>query len=174
MGRSSFASARRTVFRTSLQAFTLSVALCGLAAIGCNSGGSNENEIRIGHFASLTGSEATFGQSTDNGIKMAVEEINEAGGVGGKQIAVITYDDKGDSREAGTVVTRLITLDNVAAVLGEVASGLSLAGAPICQEYGIPMVSPSSTNERAASPTGEGGPRCLRSSGRGTRGRWGR
>jgi branched-chain amino acid transport system substrate-binding protein len=148
MGRPSFASARRIICLKLLPAFTLSVSLCGLAITGCNSGGNSGNEIRVGHFASLTGSEATFGRSTDNGIKMAVEEINEAGGVGGKKITVTTYDDKGDSREAGTVVTRLITLDNVVAVLGEVASGLSLAGAPICQEYGIPMVSPSSTNER--------------------------
>jgi branched-chain amino acid transport system substrate-binding protein len=147
MVRPSSASARRTFFLKPLHALALTIALCGLAAIGC-SGGSNGNEIRVGHFASLTGSEATFGQSTDNGIKMAVDEINEAGGVGGKKITVITHDDKGDSREAGTVVTRLITLDNVVAVLGEVASGLSLAGAPICQEYSIPMVSPSSTNER--------------------------
>jgi branched-chain amino acid transport system substrate-binding protein len=121
--------------------------LYGLAAIGCNSGGSGGDKILVGHYASLTGSEATFGQSTDNGIALAVDEINEAGGVMGKKIDVITYDDKGDSREAGTAVTRLITRDNVDAVLGEVASGLSLAGAPVCQENGVPMVSPSSTNE---------------------------
>jgi branched-chain amino acid transport system substrate-binding protein len=95
----------------------------------------------------MTGSEATFGHSTDNGIRMAVDEINAAGGVDGKQIYVLTYDDKGDSREAGTAVTRFITRDKVVAVLGEVASGLSMAGAPVCQKYGIPMVSPSSTNE---------------------------
>ncbi len=70
----------------------------------------------------MTGSEATFGQSTDNGILLAVDEINEAGGVNGKKIRVITYDDKGDAREAGTAVTRLVTRDQVVAVLGEVAS----------------------------------------------------
>ena len=94
----------------------------------------------------MTGSEATFGQSTDNGIQLAVEEINEAGGVNGKKIRVITYDDKGDAREAGTAVTRLVTRDQVVAVLGEVASSLSLVGAPVCQENGVPMVTPSSTN----------------------------
>ena len=94
----------------------------------------------------MTGSEATFGQSTDNGILMAVEEINAAGGVNGKKIRVITYDTKGDAREAGSAVTRLITRDGVTAMLGEVASSLSLAGAPICQEHGVPMITPSSTN----------------------------
>ena len=68
--------------------------------------------------------------------------------INGKKIDVITYDDKGEAREAGTAVTRLISRDGVVAVLGEVASGLSLAGAPICQENGVPMVSPSSTNPK--------------------------
>lgn len=127
----------------------LSLSLFGLAFVGCGSGGGagdGASEIFVGHYASMTGSEATFGQSTDNGIRLAIDEINEAGGIGGKKIRVITYDDKGDAREAGTAVTRLVTNDQVVAVLGEVASSLSLVGAPVCQENGIPMVSPSSTN----------------------------
>jgi branched-chain amino acid transport system substrate-binding protein len=120
--------------------------LLSLAVVGCGSGEKNADEIVIGHYASMTGSEATFGQSTDNGIKLAVEEINAAGGINGKQIRLITYDDKGDAREAGLAVERLVTRDGVAAVLGEVASSLSLAGAPICQDNGVPMVTPSSTN----------------------------
>lgn len=112
---------------------------------GCGSGGIS-NEILIGHYASMTGSEATFGRSSDDGVRMAVAEINAAGGVKGKPVRVITYDDKGEAREAGIAVTRLINRDGVAAVLGEVASGLSLAGAPICQQNGVPMVSTSSTD----------------------------
>ena len=96
----------------------------------------------------MTGSEATFGQSTDNGIKMAVDEFNRKGGLKGKKVRLITYDDKGDAKDAGTAVTRLVSRDRVVAVLGEVASGLSLAGAPICQESEVPMISPSSTNPR--------------------------
>lgn len=127
-------------------ALLLGVATCSVSFVGCGSGGSSGDEIVVGHYASMTGSEATFGQSTDNGIRLAIDEINEAGGIGGKKIRIITYDDKGDAREAGTAVTRLVTNDQVAAVLGEVASSLSLVGAPVCQENGIPMVSPSSTN----------------------------
>jgi branched-chain amino acid transport system substrate-binding protein len=146
MGRSLFASAHR--FTCNLfPALALAIVLGGITAPGCNSGGSS-NEILVGHYASMTGSEATFGQSTDNGILLAVDEINAAGGVGGKKIKVITRDDRGDARDAGTAVTRLVTRDQVTAVLGEVASGLSLVGAPICQEHGIPMISPSSTNPK--------------------------
>ncbi len=104
--------------------------------------------ILVGHYASMTGKEATFGQSTDNGIKLAIKEINAAGGLNGRPLKLITYDTKGESKEAGNAVTRLITNDKVAAVLGEVASGLSLAGGAVCQQYGVPMISPSSTNLR--------------------------
>jgi branched-chain amino acid transport system substrate-binding protein len=104
--------------------------------------------ILIGHFGSMTGSEATFGQSTDNGIRLALKEINAAGGVKGRPIALKTYDDQGKAQEAGTAVTRLITDDKVAAVLGEVASTLSLAGGRVAQQYGVPMITPSSTNPK--------------------------
>jgi branched-chain amino acid transport system substrate-binding protein len=102
--------------------------------------------ILIGHYGSMTGSEATFGQSTDKGIRLAVKEVNAAGGVKGRMIEVKTYDDQGKAQEAGTAVTRLITDDKVVAVLGEVASTLSLAGGRVAQQYGVPMISPSSTN----------------------------
>jgi branched-chain amino acid transport system substrate-binding protein len=125
----------------------LSCAVCACSTTGCRSS-SKSDEIVIGHYASMTGSEATFGRSTDNGIHLAVDEINAAGGVKGKKIRVITYDDKGETREAGSAVTRLVTNDHVVAVLGEVATGLSLVGAPVCQENGVPMVSPSSTNPK--------------------------
>lgn len=105
-------------------------------------------EIVIGHYGSLTGSEATFGQSTSNGLKLAIAEINDAGGINGRKVRLVEYDTKGDSKEAGAVVTRLVTKDKVTAVIGEVASSLSLAGAPICQQNGVPMISPSSTNPK--------------------------
>lgn len=107
-----------------------------------------QDPIKVGHYGSLTGAQATFGQSTSNGLKLAVAEVNEAGGINGRKIELIEYDTKGDSKEAGTVVTRLCTKDKVVVVIGEVASSLSIAAAPICQQNGIPMVSPSSTNPK--------------------------
>lgn len=110
---------------------------------GCT---NSKNEIRVGEFGSLTGNDATFGLSTNKGIRMALEEVNEKGGVKGKKIKLITLDDQGKDTEAVQAVTRLITQENVVAVLGEVASSRSKAAAPIAQEYKIPMISPSSTN----------------------------
>lgn len=145
MGRNRSVTLRSKWRVLSLFVLVLAVAPYFLAANGCSKGASSD-EIVLGHYGSMTGSEATFGKSTDNGIQLAIEEINATGGVNGKKVRLITYDDKGDSREAGTAVTRLVTRDGVAAVLGEVASSLSLAGAPVCQENGVPMVTPSSTN----------------------------
>jgi len=111
---------------------------------GCNK--SSENEILIGEYESLTGAEATFGISSTNGLKLAVEEINNSGGLLGKQIKLITYDDQGKPSEAATVVQKLINKDKVVAIIGEVASSRSKAGAQICQSSKMPMVSPASTN----------------------------
>jgi branched-chain amino acid transport system substrate-binding protein len=124
---------------------TSAVALLSLAAVPF---AQAQETIKVGHYGSLTGSEATFGKSTSNGIRMAIAEINAAGGIGGKQVELVEYDTKGDPREAGAVVTRLVKQDRVVGVIGEVASSLSLAGAPVCQEGGVPMISPSSTNPK--------------------------
>ncbi len=111
---------------------------------GCNK--NSGNEILIGEYSSLTGPNATFGISSNNGLKLAVEELNNSGGLLGKKVKLITYDDQGKPSEAQTVVQRLIKNDNVVAVIGEVASSNSKAGAPICQQNKIPMITPASTN----------------------------
>jgi len=103
-------------------------------------------QLKIGEYGSLTGDKATFGTSTHNGIQMALDEANAAGGVGGIPIALVTEDDQGRPEEAATAVNKLIVQDQVIAVLGEVASSNSLAAAPICQEAAVPMITPSSTN----------------------------
>lgn len=116
-----------------------------LALGGCT---KKTDEILVGEYGSLTGSEATFGQSTNMGIRLAFDEVNAKGGVKGKKIKLITLDNQGKPEEAAQAVTRLITQDKVVAVLGEVASGRSLAAAPIAQKYQVPMISPSSTNPK--------------------------
>lgn len=109
---------------------------------------SDSAEILVGEFGSMTGSEATFGISTHQGIELAINEANSAGGVKGKKISLISLDDQGKAEEAASVVTRLITQNKVVAILGEVASSRSLAAAPIAQKHQIPMISPSSTNPK--------------------------
>jgi branched-chain amino acid transport system substrate-binding protein len=124
-------------------------------ALGCTNKNSGEsaaelaakgNEILIGQFGSMSGGEATFGQSTDKGVRLAFDQKNAAGGVKGKKLVLKTEDNQGKPEEAAAVVRKLITQDKVLAVLGEVASTRSLAAAPIAQQYKIPMITPSSTN----------------------------
>jgi branched-chain amino acid transport system substrate-binding protein len=79
---------------------------------------------------------------------MAVDEINASGGLLGKQVKLVTEDDQSKQGEAGTVAKKLISRENVIALLGEVASGRSLEMAPIAQKAGIPMISPASTNPK--------------------------
>jgi branched-chain amino acid transport system substrate-binding protein len=104
--------------------------------------------ILIGHVASLTGEQATFGDSTDKGIKLAIDEINAKGGVKGKKLVVKTYDDQGKPEEAALAATRLIVQDKVALIIGEVASSRSLAIAPIADANKVPEISTASTNPR--------------------------
>ena len=113
--------------------------------VGCTKKNSGD-EILVGHFGSMTGNTATFGTSTEEGVKMAIDEINGKGGVKGKKLKLITVDTAGKPEGAAAAVTRLITQDKVMVLIGEVASGLSKAAAPIAQKYQIPMVSPASTN----------------------------
>lgn len=103
-------------------------------------------DIPVGVYAALTGDQAAFGNATVQGAKLAAEEINAAGGVLGRKIRLVIDDDQGRPDQAASVVTKLITSDNVIAVIGENSSTQSLAGAPICQISKVPMISPSSTN----------------------------
>jgi branched-chain amino acid transport system substrate-binding protein len=118
-----------------------------LPALGCGKGRTSD-EIVIGEYGSLTGTTATFGISTDNGAKMAFDEINKAGGVLGKKLKILVEDDQSKPEEAATAVTKLINQNHVVAMIGEVSSSRSLAAAPVCQANAVPMVSPSSTNPR--------------------------
>jgi len=125
--------------------------LAGASLIGCYKNGgssSNSNDVVIGHVASLTGDTATFGVSADEGIRLALDEVNSKGGVLGKQVKVITEDDRSLSDEAKTACNKLITKDHVCAILGEIASSRSIAIAPVCEDAKIPMLSPGSTNPK--------------------------
>jgi branched-chain amino acid transport system substrate-binding protein len=131
----------------------LVASLAGLAlAAGCSKSGGGADgaaaaaTIKIGEFASLTGKEATFGTSSHEGTVLAIEEINAAGGVLGKQLELVYEDNRSTPGESATIAKKLINNDKVIAILGEVASGRSLEVAPFAQSSKIPMISPSSTN----------------------------
>ncbi|HKD20333.1 MAG TPA: ABC transporter substrate-binding protein [Thermoanaerobaculia bacterium] len=102
--------------------------------------------IKIGFFGALTGPTATFAISGRQGVLLAAAERNRAGGVLGRPIEILAEDDRGEAAEAATAVSKLITRDHVVALIGEQASSRTLAAAPIAQSYGVPLISPTSTN----------------------------
>jgi len=112
------------------------------------SASSQPAKIKVGEFASLTGKEAAFGQASHKGTVLAIEEINAAGGVLGRQLELVTEDNQSKPGESGTIVTKLITREKVVAILGEVASSRSIEAAIVAQRYRIPLISPSSTNPK--------------------------
>ena len=124
------------------------VALAGLVA-GC--GGDKKaddgNTIKIGANFELTGAVAVYGQSGFNGVELAVEEINAAGGVNGKKLELVKYDTKSEVSEATNGATKLITENKVKALIGPATSGAGVAAQQIATDNKIPMISPSGTAE---------------------------
>jgi branched-chain amino acid transport system substrate-binding protein len=120
--------------------------MCALA-LALGSCRRRHEGIILGLYASMTGSQAQFGISTRNGIQLAVDEANAAGGVNGQRVRFVYEDDRGDSAEAVSAVSRLIYREGVDGLLGEIASSLSLSGGRVAQREHVPMVTPSSTGE---------------------------
>ena len=123
------------------------VAAYGLALALAISLGAADT-IKVGEFASLTGKQASFGQTNHRGAMFAVEEINAAGGVLGRKLELVTGDTRSVPGEAATVVKKLLVRDKVVAVLGETGSSAALEAAPLCQNAGVPMISATATNPR--------------------------
>jgi branched-chain amino acid transport system substrate-binding protein len=143
------------VASAALAAALLAAAL--LAAAGCKRGGgaggggvvvepTPDQRVRLGVFMSLTGDTAQYGISALNGYRMAVEEANATGGAGGRRVELIVQDTRSDGVETEVVVERLIREVRVHALLGEVVSSRSLAGARVAQREGVPMLTPSATS----------------------------
>lgn len=122
--------------------------LATLLAFGITASPVFANIIKVGEVGSMSGSEATFGLSTHEGISLAVKEQNAKGGIKGQKIELINLDNQGKPEEAAVATTKLVTQDKVTAILGEVASSRSMAMAPIAQQNKVPMISPSSTNPK--------------------------
>lgn len=113
-----------------------------------NAFAQKKEPVRVGVFLDMTGQTSSFGIATNNGIEMAVTEINALGGINGRKLEIFLEDDAGRPEKAKSAVEKLISEYKVHAIIGEVASTNSLAAAPVAQEARIPMITPSSTNPK--------------------------
>ncbi|MCG7336031.1 ABC transporter substrate-binding protein [Sporosarcina sp. ACRSM] len=138
-----------------LSVFAVSTLIVGLlAACGADndtssgeSGESNDSEtIKIGVNLELSGAVASYGTSEAAGIDLAVEEINAAGGIEGKQIEIVKIDNKSDNAEATSAAIRLAEQDKVVAIIGAATSGATVAQAQIANDKQVPLISPSGTS----------------------------
>jgi branched-chain amino acid transport system substrate-binding protein len=111
------------------------------------SAGSDAEMINIGGLAPLTGEVSLYGINVNNGVKIAVEEINAAGGLLGKQINYIVYDEKGDATEAVNAYNKLVSNDKIVALIGDVTSTPTLAVAQQAVLDNMPMITASGTAE---------------------------
>jgi len=106
----------------------------------------NRSRIKIGFFGDLSGQTFNYGRSAINGVLLAVAEINQLGGINGRQIDVVIEDDKGSPEEAARLTAKLIDRDKVVAIIGGGTSGNNRAAAPKAFASHIPLIAPSSTD----------------------------
>jgi branched-chain amino acid transport system substrate-binding protein len=130
----------RTRFLSTLLAVTMVLA----AATGV---GAAET-FKVGVVGPRTGPVATYGLSVINAVTLAVEELNAAGGVLGRQIELIVEDNKADATETNNAFRKLISRDQVHAIIGAVVTANSIVGAQVAQMMKVPMITPTSTAEK--------------------------
>lgn len=132
-----------------MKRFLKYLAAVGVLVLGLAGVVSAAGTVKIGVVEELTGAVATFGQHSLNGMKLAVDEINAQGGVKGVgKVELVVEDNKSDAAESRNAYNKLITRDKVVAIIGPATSTNTLAAAPVAQQSGIPVVTPSGTNEK--------------------------
>ena len=104
--------------------------------------------IKIGFFMSITGRDASFGEASLRGARLAVKELNASGGVLGRPVELVVEDDRSIAGESATAAKKLIARDHVIALIGECSSARTLEAASVAQVAGVPLVTPAATNPK--------------------------
>ncbi|CUH95793.1 putative secreted protein [Propionispora sp. 2/2-37] len=125
----------------------LGMLLTGVTIAGCG-GQQGADGIKLGANLEMTGGNATFGQSASNGAKLAIKEVNEKGGILGKQVSLIVADNKSEAAEAANAMQKLITQDKVVAVIAPIASSSVIAGAQVNMDNKVLAISPTASNPK--------------------------
>lgn len=128
-----------------LTALVLSTVLAGLAA-GCGGGEKKADTIKVGANLEMTGGSASYGISSKNAIELAFKEINEKGGINGKQLELVVADNKSEAAEATNAMQKLVSQDNVVAVIGPNLSSSVIAASAINNSAKVLDIAPMATN----------------------------
>ena len=125
----------------------IAVALAVMMLLGMASCKKKDSgDIKIGLIAPLTGEVAVYGTAVRNAVQLYVNEFNEAGGIDGRKIDLIVYDDKGDATESVNAYQKLVTSDEVVAIVGPVTSTPTLAVMQTSVADNIPVITPTATH----------------------------
>lgn len=130
-----------------LRIITLVLVVLMLAATTFTGCTTASKTIKIGAIMPMTGDVSLYGTGTVNSIKIAIDEVNKAGGINGMQVQLLYEDDENKPEKSIAAYTKLTTKDKVDVIIGCLTSKCSLAVAPLAQKDKIPMISSSSTNE---------------------------
>ena len=106
--------------------------------------------VKIGFFMSVTGRDASFGETALRGVRLAIDDLNAAGGILGRPAELVVEDNRSLPGESATAAKKLIGRDKVVALVGECASSRTLEAAPVAQAAVLPHVSPASINLSAS------------------------
>lgn len=128
-----------------LTALVLGTVLAGLAA-GCGGGEKKADTIKVGANLEMTGGSASYGISSKNAIELAFKEINEKGGINGKQLELVVADNKSEAAEATNAMQKLVSQDNVVAVIGPNLSSSVIAASAINNSSKVLDIAPMATN----------------------------
>jgi branched-chain amino acid transport system substrate-binding protein len=120
---------------------------CGSPKASDSGGSDDAKTIKIGGNFELSGAVAAYGEAENEGVKLAVEEINKDGGIDGKKIEYVSKDNKSDNNEAASVAANLTTKDEVVAIVGPATSGATKATLPNLTKAKTPAVTPSGTDD---------------------------
>lgn len=101
------------------------------ALVGNNGEQSSDEPIKIGFIGPLTGDAAAYGEAARNGVAIAVDEINSAGGINGQQVEVIYEDGKCSGKDAASAAQKLVSIDQVKVIVGGTCSGETFGAAPV-------------------------------------------
>lgn len=124
----------------------LMMLLATVFIVGCGKKANDGNVIKIGVIAPLTGNYAQYGVAVKEGVELKVDAINNAGGINGKKIELITADSKGDVQEAVNAFKKMVSQDKVNVVIGEVVSATSQAISGLAQQAKVPLISATATS----------------------------
>jgi branched-chain amino acid transport system substrate-binding protein len=127
--------------------------LAGCGGSTSTSGEKDGETIKIGANLELSGGVASYGQSIQEGLKLAIEEINKEG-IDGKKLELVTFDNKSDAAEATNGAIKLISQDKVSAIVGAATSTNTLAQVEIAQKNKTPLITPTGTNATITSKDG--------------------